>query len=142
MFIKRLNPPCELKCSFHVCFMVFALMQLVLYMVICLQSVFDNSVQDHYKEISVHSMSRNNTTLPHSRAGLTLLNTTLPFFGEGVTNEANLFLQWYEKTCRKQRRNASDSLQLCPCVPRELSEYRFVIVIRAGTFMAAACRFT
>ena len=139
-FIKRLNQPCELQCSLYACFMIFGSMQLV-FMVICLQSVFDNAVQDHYKEISVHSVSRNSTTVPHSRARLTLPNTTLPLSNEGVTKEANLFLQWYEKKCKEQRRNASDSLQLCPCVPHELSEYRFLIVICAGTFMTAGCCF-
>ena len=136
-FIKRLNPPCELQCSLYVCFMVFASMQLVV-MVICLRTVFDNAVQDNFKE---HSVSRNSTIVPHSRARLTLPNTTLPFFRGGVTNEANLFIQWYEKKCKEQRRNASDSLRLCPCVPRELSEYRFVIVVCVGTFMAAAYYF-
>jgi len=140
------NPPFGQRCSLKTCFMICASMQLA-FMFTFGPTLFDNNGQEHYISDTPGANDTpltNTTTAPARTTTLPPRSApTIPVFSADAKKEASQFIQWYEKTCKEKRGQRANGLQLCPCVPPGLSEYRFfVIAVDAGTSRAAASRFS
>ena len=126
------NPTFFQRCSLKTCFMICASMQLA-FMFTFGPTLFDNNMQEHYITDTPGGndtqLTNTTTTPPRTTTGPPRPAPTMPVFSGVERKEASEFMQWYEKTCKAKRGQTAKGLQLCPCVPPGLSEYRFLLLL-------------